>query len=756
LAVDCKSLGAPSSKGLVWNGAWENSDPPIGRELWIGTSIWARPSRYPGQAAPSGCAMIEFPQFKSPIPIDDLARPAGLRIHIMGPMKIVGIDNQELEIQSKKSRALLGCLCLSPGDRISRGRLAALLWDRSPEQQAKASLRQALYELTAALETKAPDLLLVDREVVRLRPEHCWIDVASIVDAATAERGDFRDLIAPPTERLLEDFDGLTAALDHYLQTERSRLQTRLTKSLESHLDRANAAAGTAAERAAIARKLITVEPTHEVATRVLMKSFVDLGDRAQAIREFERLKRSLRVLLDIEPSKETYALYEAIRALRTRYPSARLPQSGTAPETNDSLAQEIPSVSGALLSRQTLEPGTHVSIAVLPFHTTEQTRTSVQIIEGIADEIIGCLSRISGFFVISRLSTASFSDRSRSPQEIGTALGARYIVSGSVGFAAEKARFAIELTDSDTGRVLFSQKFDDSIRDVFELQDRVSFKIVKLIAPYLRELEFKRVRSKRPESLGAYDYLLRGIDRMHNTTPEIFQSAGENFAAAIRIEPHYAAAHAWLGYWHALRIGQGWSKDPKDDSAKSDEHVQAAVQCDSTDSLSLALYGHLRAYLHKDFAVAFERLERALTINPNSAPAWLWTGGAHAWMGEGKPAIEKVERAMSLSPYDPLMYAYCGMAGMAYLMDGRFDRAIEFALRSMQENRTYTHAYRLLTIASSLAGRAEQARAAAQQLLQLEPTLTVERFRERYPGSAYPNCRTLCQALERAGIPSR
>src|SRR5690242_9792045 len=98
--------------------------------------------------------MIEFPQLKSPIPIDDLAQPVGLRIYIMGPMKVVGVDGQGIEIQSRKARALLGCLCLSPGDHITRGRLAALLWDRSPEQHAKASLRQALYDLTAALETK--------------------------------------------------------------------------------------------------------------------------------------------------------------------------------------------------------------------------------------------------------------------------------------------------------------------------------------------------------------------------------------------------------------------------------------------------------------------------------------------------------------------------------------------------------------------------------------------------------------------------
>jgi tetratricopeptide (TPR) repeat protein len=122
--------------------------------------------------------------------------------------------------------------------------------------------------------------------------------------------------------------------------------------------------------------------------------------------------------------------------------------------------------------------------------------------------------------------------------------------------------------------------------------------------------------------------------------------------------------------------------------------------------------------------------------------------------MGEGSRAIEEINKAMALSPYDPLMYAYSNIAGMAYLVDGQYDRAIECALRSLRENRTYTSAYRLLVITLGLAGREDEARASARRLLELEPGLTVAGFRRRYPGSTGPQVDLFCDALTRAGVP--
>jgi DNA-binding SARP family transcriptional activator/TolB-like protein len=698
--------------------------------------------------------MIQSPSFKAPVAIDDLKNLSGLRIHVIGPMKILDLEGNIIEIQNKRARAVLGCLCLNPGERVARSRLAGLLWDRSPEQQARASLRQALYDLGAAIERQAPDVLLVDREYICLRPDYCWIDAASLLNPTADSRDEQRELLTPPAERLLEDFDGLSTAFDQFLQGERTRLHNTLKRSLELQLDAATAAGKTAAETAGVARKLIMIEPTHEGAARALMRAFVSLGDRAQAIREFERFRRTLRLMLDIEPSRETYALYEATRALQTRGASGKLITAASAtqaPLSNDdgpargSFGREGPDHSRAL---------DRISIAVLPFHSSSEEARSSQIVNGIVDEIVGCLSRITGFFVISRMSTSSFAGQIRQPQEIGAALGVRYILSGSASFASYRSRFTVELTDSHTGQVLFSRRYDESARDIFELQDIVSYDVVRRIALLLREQELKQIRTKRPEHFEAYDYLLRGIGSMQNSSPAVYETARASFEAAIAMDPQYAAAYAWLAYWYVLRVGQGWSPDPVADAEMADRAAYQAYDCDSTDSLALAVHGHIAAYLYKDFTLAFQRFDRALATNANSAPAWLWAAGAHAWMGDGKLAIEKVERAIMLSPYDPLAYAFSGIAGMAYLIDGQLDRTIEFGLRCIQQNRTYTHAYRLLVFAHSLAGKTEQAKTAARQLLELEPTLTVERFRQRYPGSAYSNCELLCQALERAEIP--
>jgi adenylate cyclase len=225
-------------------------------------------------------------------------------------------------------------------------------------------------------------------------------------------------------------------------------------------------------------------------------------------------------------------------------------------------------------------------------------------------------------------------------------------------------------------------------------------------------------------------------------------------FDAAIAKDPHYAAALAWRAYWHVLRVGQGWSPDPADDATQADHFARTAIECNGMEPMALAVHGLVASYLYKDFDLAFRRFEAALRINANAAPAWMWSAAAHAWMGNGPRAIEEINKAMALSPYDPLMYAYNAYASIAYLVDGQYERAIECALRSLRENRTYTAAHRLLVIALVLAGRNNEARASARRLLELEPRLTVAGFRRRYPGSDASHADLLCDALARAGIP--
>jgi TolB-like protein/DNA-binding SARP family transcriptional activator len=689
------------------------------------------------------------------------------RIYLVGTMRAVAPGGADFLPRGRKTRGLLACLCLAQGERVLRSRLVGLLWDRSADAQARMSLRQSLSELNGIVNRHVTGLVEIGRDSVRIDVRKCWVDALAILDASADATADTSNLVQPYSERLLEDLDGITPSFDHWLAAERSRFEDRVRKILEAALDRLTEQNANPEVRAAAARRLINFEPTHEGAVRSVMKAFAQMGDRAQAIREFERCRQALLTVLDLPPSKETTAVYEAIRTESPQVASAVIFEGSAGIELSEMTAAGSPSASPARwkIEKQSdpvIAPGRdpgperrhEPSIAVLPFRNLTGDPAHDFIAEGLVEDLIEALSRVPNFFVISRLSTLAFRNQDRHPREIGNVLGVRYVLSGSVRVLGDRLRLTIELTDAQLEAALWFSKLDERFLDLFEVQDRLSEMIVQKVAPYLHAAEMKRIRVKRPDSLEAYDLFLRAQENMHNSSRPVFETAEALFDAAIAKDSHYAAALAWRAYWHVLRVGQGWSPDPADDATQADRFARAAVECNSIEPMALAVHGFVASYLYKDFDLAFRRFEAALGINANAAPAWMWSAGAHAWMGNGSRAVEEINKAMALSPYDPLMYAYTGIAAMAYLADGQYERAIECALRSLRENRTYTGAYRLLVIALGLASREHEARASARRLLELEPGLTVASFRRRYPGSASPQAELFCDALARAGVP--
>ncbi|MFL5268664.1 MAG: BTAD domain-containing putative transcriptional regulator [Stellaceae bacterium] len=685
------------------------------------------------------------------------------RIYLVGTMRAVAPGGADFLPRGRKTRGLLACLCLAQGERVSRSRLVGLLWDRSADAQARMSLRQSLSELNSVVNRHVPGLVDIGRDSVRMDVEKCWVDALAILEASADATADTSTLVQPYSERLLEDLDGITPPFDQWLKAERTRFEDRVRKILEAELDRLTEQNAKPEMRAAAARRLINFEPTHEGAARGLMKAFAQMGDRAQAIREFERCRQALRNVLDLPPSKETTAVYEAIRIESPQVASPLISERPVGAELIETVESGSPPRSPALweIKKQSAhaagpasESRREPSIAVLPFRNLTDDSAHHFVAEGLVEDLIEALSRVPNFFVISRLSTLAFRNQDRHPRDIGDVLGVRYVLSGSLRVLEDRLRLTIELTDTQLGAALWFSKLDERFADLFEVQDRLSEMIVRKVAPYLHAAEMNRIRVKRPDSFEAYDLFLRAQENMHNTSPTVFATSEALFDAAIAKDPHYAAARAWLAYWHVLRVGQGWSPDPAHDAAQADHFARSAIECNSMEPMAFAVHGLVASYLYKDFDLAFRRFDTALHINANAAPAWLWSAAAHAWMGDGPLAIQEINKAMALSPYDPLMYAYSGIAAMAYLVDGQYERAIECALRSLRENRTYTSSYRQLVMALELAGRKDEAQASARRLLELEPGLTVASFRRRYPGSASPQADLFCDALARAGIP--
>lgn len=603
--------------------------------------------------------------------------------------------------------------------------LAGLLWDRSGETLARDHLRHALAELN---QSRGSWRLERERHWVRLDAASCWIDVFE----------------SPDRPELLDDLVDVSPAFDQWLMVERTRYEARCKFDLETKLDELVSAAAPPESRIDAARRLLEFDSSHQRAVRSLMTALVDGGDPAAALAEYDRFQALLAASHDMRPSDQTTALYRQIRQDWQITPIMETDRQRRA-------EQSIPPVEqGGAADAQKAQP----SIAVLPFRDLGAKSSTSYVAEGLTDDLVERLSHVPTLFVISRLSTAVYRRQERAPQEIGTELRVRYLLSGSVRVAGDRLRLTVELTDTTTGESLWVERFDRDMSDLLDVQDQLAEAVVRAVAPRVRYAEIKRVRVTQPEQQGAYHLLLRAQECMHQPSREAFETAEGLFDQAMERGPRYAPAIGWRAYWHIMRVGQEWSPAPERDTALAEHYAKLASECDPMDSMAIAVQGHVAAYLHKDFDRAFPFFEKALHINPNSSRAWLWGSNAHAWSGQGPEAVAKIERATALSPFDPMVCAYSGGTAMAHLADGQYAKAAESAARCIRDNRTYTTGHKLLVIALSLDNRAEEARVAVGPLMALDPKFCVDRYLARFPGSSGPLAGPFQEALLRAGVP--
>jgi len=397
---------------------------------------------------------------------------------------------------------------------------------------------------------------------------------------------------------------------------------------------------------------------------------------------------------------------------------------------------------------------GDRPSIAILPFRNLSGDAQHDILGDVIADDVIGHLSRVAELAVISRLSTTPFRDRAYEPGNVAEVLGVRYLLTGKMQFSGARLRLTAELVEAEGGRVVWSDRFDGSIANIFELQDEMSLSIAKRIVPFVRDLELKRARSQNPDNLTAYERMLQAIDLLHHGSREDLERARVMLEAAIQSDPSFVAPYAWLARLYVLRVGQGWSPDVARDALDAKRFSESALEKDGSDSWALSVTGLVAAYLDKDLEKGIAHFDKALVVNPSAASAWVWSTSAHAWLGRGEEAVKRSHRAIELSPFDPHMYTFTSIAGTAYAVAGQYDKAIEYCQRSLRENRMFASTHRILTISLALSGRVAEARQAAIELLAVEPGLTVSGFRHRYPGNLSGHTDQFCDGLVTAGVP--
>ncbi len=395
-------------------------------------------------------------------------------------------------------------------------------------------------------------------------------------------------------------------------------------------------------------------------------------------------------------------------------------------------------------------------SLAVLPFQNMSGDPEQEYFTDGMVEDITTAIARLPWLFVIARNSSFTYKGKSVDVKQVGRELGVRYVLEGSVRKAGNRVRIAGQLIDTMTGAHIWADHIDGALDDIFELQDQVASSVAGAIEPRLRLSEIERATRKPTESLDAYDLYLRAVAQLDKWTEASIGEAVTLAKRALAIDPSYGPATAMIGWCRVSQRIQGWG--PVSDAEVADAVLLArqAIEAGRDDPDALYMAGYTIAILGGEHSTAVAAIDRALVLNPNSAQAW----GARGWVlilqNQPDPAIDALQRAARLSPLDPRAYIFtCGVA-FAHMAARRYEKAVDWADRTLNAQPRYTIAMRVKLISLAHLGRTDEARDWLKRLLALWPGLTVAAWRASYATAVFPPelLALYVDGLRKAGLP--
>jgi serine/threonine-protein kinase len=390
-------------------------------------------------------------------------------------------------------------------------------------------------------------------------------------------------------------------------------------------------------------------------------------------------------------------------------------------------------------------------SIAVLPFDNLSGDPEQEYFADGMVEEIITGLSRLRWLFVISRNSTFLYKGKRADPKTVGRDLGVRYVLQGSVRRAGNQVRVTGQLTDTETARNVWADRYEGVLGDLFRLQDELTMSVISAVEPTLRKAEIERVRRKRPGSLDAYDLFLRALPLASTAVAEDADEALQFLEGALRLEPNYPVVHGFIAWCHEQRYLRAGLKPEARQAAL--HHAHAAIETGNDDAMALAMGGFVVGILERDYETALEAIDRSLALSPSSALAYGFSSIIRVLRGDDSAAIEHARTGIRLGPYDPLIYLpFIGLS-YACFFTGNFLEAASAASRASAANPRFSVPRYLHIVALVRLGRLDEAKAMAGVLLAVQPGFTIS-------GLVSGNITTpermalLAEALAQVGLP--
>ena len=363
-------------------------------------------------------------------------------------------------------------------------------------------------------------------------------------------------------------------------------------------------------------------------------------------------------------------------------------------------------------------------SIAVLPFQNMSGDPEQEYFADGMVEEIITALSRIKWLFVIARNSSFTYKGQPVDVTRVGRELGVRYVLEGSVRKSGNQVRITAQLIDAANGAHLWAGRFDGSLEDVFELQDKVALNVAGVIEPTLQAAEILRSGARPTNDLAAYDLYLRAIGpiRSGERDKERYLQGLDLLGEAIKRDPRYGPALACAAFHHNVLDVAGWTSEPEANRLEGLDLARRALMVAGDDPAVLGQVARVFGYFGEDLAAAMSLIDRALELNPSFALGWQWSGWLRLWAGQPDLGIGHFETSMRLNPLMGRADFYLGI-GMGHFFGGRFEDAAASLLLSLQEGPAWVPTHRFLASCYTHLGRFDEAREIVTRLL----TLTTE-----------------------------
>ncbi len=390
-------------------------------------------------------------------------------------------------------------------------------------------------------------------------------------------------------------------------------------------------------------------------------------------------------------------------------------------------------------------------AIAVLPFVNMSGEPEQEYFSDGISEDIITALSKLRWFFVIARNSSYIYKGKAVHMKQIAEELGVGYVVEGSVRKGGDRVRITAQLNDVATGSHIWAERYDRDLADVFAVQDEITEAIVAAIEPQLYAAENFRARRKPPDSMDAWDLVMRALSHYWRVTRQDNVVAQALLEKATAIDPNYGQALGLLATSHMFSAHMGW-EDLARVAPAAERAAQSAILADSDDPWAHHALGGVHLFARR-FEDSLAEFEWALRLNPNFSLAQGYYGLVLAYCGRWQEADLATQRALRLSPRDPHSSIYCGIAAYAHFIGRNYDEAMRLAREGIRQRGDFVGAHRVLTAALAMTGQQDAARAALQELRRAQPNISLAWIAKQMPIKDADEMEHYLEAFRRAGL---